>query len=137
MARKPSLPKPKPLTSGVTSRSVSNTGEMATSTQKTGATGSVTNTTNYTTTQGAPGAPGGSSTGYSGTPNITPNLGSIAQIPLTREAVEGAYASAEGMLASGRQQALAQTPREYHDRVNSAFDTAHTHLADHKKKLGY
>lgn len=131
------MPKPKSMTSGVTTRSVANSGEMSTSTHATGATGAVSNTNVYTTTQGAPGSPGQSSTGYSGTPNITPNLGATAQIPLTREAVEGAYASAEGMLASGRQQALAQTPREYHDRVNSAFDTAHTTLADSKKKLGY
>lgn len=137
MARKPSLPKPRSMTSGVTSRSVANSGQMSTSTQSTGATGAISNMNVYTTTQGTPGSPGQSSVGYSGTPNITPNLGQTASIPLNREAVEGAYASAEGMLASGRQQALAQTPREYHDKVNSAFDNAHTQLADSKKKLGY
>lgn len=53
------------------------------------------------------------------------------------DTARSAYTQVEGQLAQARQQALGQVPREYHDRVNAAFDTANTQIAEHRKKMGY
>lgn len=148
--RKPNMPRPTMGASGVTSsvKNVSNSGEMSTSTQTTGATGGVRNST-VISSSGTPGAAGSQTANIQSiSPNVTwdggtnfqinPNLGSTVTTPApTSEAVRGAYSQVEGELARARSTALGMVPREYHERVNQHFDTASAQVAEHKKKMGY
>lgn len=135
----PSIPNmPKPTGKSGTSstvKNVSNTGQMSTSTQKTGATGAVTNTTNISSVAGPSGSP-------SVSPSVTWNGGTNFNINPTlptsaSDSVRGAFAQAEGELASARQRALGMVPSEYRERVNQHFDRASTQISEHRKKLGY
>lgn len=148
--RKPSMPKPSMGASGVTSsvRNVSNTGQMSTSTQTTGATGAVRNST-VISNSGTPGAAGAQSASVQSiSPNVTwdggtnfqinPSMGNAMTMPApTSDVVRGAYTQVEGELARARSTALGMVPAEYRDRVNEHFDRASTQLSEHKKKMGY
>lgn len=146
MPRKPRMPKPGGMTSSV--RNVSNSGQMSTSTHSTGATGAAINRTSIISNNGTGGSNGAQShTVTSISPNVTwdganvaisPNIGGSVSMPApTRETVMGAYTQVEGELAQARSRALGMAPKEYHDQVNSAFDNAHTQIADSKKRLGW
>lgn len=80
------------------------------------------------------------------TPGIEFNRGSVSVNPSTGvthpvgdygDTVRSAFTQVEGHLTQARQQALGQVPREYHDRVNQAFDSANTQISEHRKRLGY
>lgn len=139
--RKPKMPKPNSPTGSVT-RSVSNTGEMSTSTQTTGATGAVRNTTNIVSS----GTAGVSGAIQSISPNVTWDGNNVtintdaynaANVQAGSDAIRGAFAQVEGELASARQRALGMVPTEYKDRVNEHFDRAGTQVSEQRKRLGY
>ena len=129
-----------------TTRNISNTGQMSTQTSTTGATGSVTNTTNISSIPGRDGTPGVVDAAIRSTPGVEFNRGSFSvnpQVGVTHpvgdygDTIRSAYTQVEGHLTQARQQALGQVPREYHDRVNEAFDRAGTQISEHRKKMGY
>lgn len=81
-----------------------------------------------------------------GTPGVEFTKGGVSVNPSTGvthpvgdygDTIRSAYTQVEGHLTQARQQALGQVPREYHDRVNQAFDTANTQIAEHRKRMGY